>query len=706
MYSLKDVPSIDFETFSLAGYVFKDGRYFSIVDKAPHGLGAVGTKKYAAHSSTEILSLAYDDKLWVPGSPPPLDLFDHVRRGGLLRAWHSYFEFCIWNEVGVKLGWPPIQLHQFIDTMAAARFYGLPGKLADACKAINSEDQKDARGKTLMKIFSSPVRPTKKHPHWRWYPNDKPDEFDEYLVYNLYDVKTEKSIANKIDPLPPFEQIVFNIDQKINDRGIAINEPALNRMAGFITTLLNELEIELREITAGRVENANKLDDMKKWIREYGVECDSLNADAIVEMLERPLLPPTVRRVLELRQLLSSASVKKVFAIQRQIHNGRLYELLSYSGAERTHRWAGGGPQPHNLKSKGPTHIADWKIEQIRDVLNAPSLQHIVDKYKDALSAIGGALRGLFCAKPGHTLYCGDFRAIEAVVLAALAGEQWRLDVFKTHGKIYETSASKITGLPLSEFENYLKTHGKNHPYRNAIGKVAELASGYGGWINAWLQFGAGDHFDNDKDIKDAILKWRQESPRIVEFWGGQWRKNPYKWEFCHEYFGVEGNSILAILNPDRTFTFRDLKFRCDSKRDIFQIKLPSGNKLTYHQPRLHVETDRFSKNDIYAITFMGKNNDPKVGPKIWMRLRTNGGRLTENIVQSVARDLLANAIVNVEAAGYPVVLHVHDEIIAEVPIGFKSLDNFLKIMVTPPVWAAEWAISADGWEGVDYRKD
>jgi DNA polymerase len=276
---------------------------------------------------------------------------------------------------------------------------------------------------------------------------------------------------------------------------------------------------------------------------------------------------------------------------------------------------------------------------------------------------------------------CSDYSAIEAVVIAELAGETWRQEVFRTHGKIYEMSASKISGVPFEEFARYKAETGMHHPLRKKLGKVAELASGYQGWINAWLNFGAGDHMC-EEEIKRNILKWRKESPMIVALWKG-----------------LESSAIRAVESPGEIFTYRELSF--ELKGDVLYCHLPSGRAIAYHEPEV-VDVIRYEKKK-QSLSYMGV--DAKT--KQWLRTDTHGGKLTENVVQAVSRDIFAGSLVRLERAGYSIVLHTHDEPTAEVPQGFGSIEEFEAIMENVEPWCAEWPIrAAGGWRGFRYRKE
>jgi len=564
-------------------------------------------------------------------------------------------------------------------------------------------------GKRLLNKFSKPHNPSRKDPRKRILPSEEFEDAAKLYEYNLGDIITEAEISEVIPPLSEYEHQVWLLDQKINFTGVHIDRKGLDDCISIIEQAAAKYDREIIGWTHGAITSASQVKKIGEWLSSQGVFMDSLEADEVEETLKKEDLPHHCRRVLEIRASLGSASVKKLFAILRRLTNdGRLHDLFAYCGADRTGRWAGRGPQPQNLPAKGPSSINDWNIEAVEralSVIGTRNLAFVEAVYGDAVAAVSGCLRGLFSAPDGHELICSDFSAIEAVCLAELAGETWRQEVFRTHGKIYEESASKITGIPFEEFIRHKEQTGSHHPMRKKIGKVAELASGYGGWIGAWRAFGADDHFDNEWDLKQAIIKWREESPAIVEFWGGQWRRRSHGWAFDPELFGLEGAAVSAILNPGYSFSCRSITYFVQN--DILFCRLPSGRNLVYHQPRLTQGTDNYSKKPVWKISYMGWNSDYKKGAIGWMRLNTYGGKLCENVTQAVARDILAYAMLNLDKAGYTIVLHVHDEIVVEVLIGTGSIEEIERIMGTMPYWCKNWPIkAAGGWRGKRYRKD
>ncbi len=728
------LPDMDFETYSEAGYVFDAeaknglGQWRSITKSPPHGIGAVGAPVYSEHPSTEVLSLAYNLKdglgprLWLPGMAPPEDLFAHIAAGGLIEAWNSAFEWHIWTNVcTARMGWPVLPYWNLRDAMAKSRAWSLPGALGKAAQVTEVVDQKIDDGKRLLNKFSKPRNPTKKDARRRIRPEEDHEDAGKLYDYNLGDIKSESAVSALIPDLSDDELELWLLDQCINFRGVSIDRKALASCKAIVEQATAKYTAELVQITGGTVQGASEIQKLTGWLGGAGVHMGSLDADHVAEALKREDLPPGPRRVLEIRQSLGAASVKKLFAIDRRVsRDGRLRDLFAFCGADRTGRFAGRGPQPQNLPNSGPRVVkcddingcgkhygphldncpwcgtpaafsegAEWGIEAVDDallVIASNNLSYVEHYFGDAVAVVSGCLRGLFSAAEGCDLICSDYSAIEAVVLAALAGEEWRLEVFRTHGKIYEMSAAKITGIPFEEFKRHKEETGDHHPMRKKVGKVAELASGYQGGYGAWLAFGADKHLE-EQEIRDAIKAWRKESPNIVKFW-----------------YGLEDAAVAAVQNPGQCYEYRGITYGV--KDDVLYCQLLSGRRLTYHQPRLHPDQTPWGKQ-VLKLTYMGWNTDYKKGPTGWMRLETYGGKLCENVVQATARDILTFALKNVERAGYAVALHIHDEIVSEVLSGTGSIEEFERIMAQLPHWCAGWPIrAAGGWRGKRYRKD
>lgn len=740
------LPDFDFETYSEAGRAYdEEAGKWRMLEGTPKGttnpLAAVGAPAYAEHPTTELLSLAYDLKdgkgprLWVPALPPPVELFEYLQGGGLIEAHNSGFEAYIWQYVCVgRMGWPAFNFDQLRCSMAKCRAWSIPASLADAGDYLRVPVQKDADGKRLLKKFSQPRNPTKTDARLRIRPEEDAVDGPRIYSYNVDDIRAEEGVSIRVPDLSPAELDMWLLDQRINRRGVYIDRPHLDDCVHLIREAGALFEAELSQITGGAVKSGSEVAKMSGFLAGLGVQLPDLTADTVAAALKRDDLPPVARRVVEIRAALSSSSVKKVYAIQRRLtSDGRLKDIFAYAGADRTARWAGRGPQPQNLPSSGPAvdccggcgrhqargldvcrwcgtgaeflYAVEWSIAAVRDALAVAELRDartMAYYFGDTFKAVSGCLRGLFMAAPEHEFICSDFSAIEAVVLAALAGETWRLEVFRTHGKIYEESASRICGIPFEEFLRHKEETGEHHPMRKKVGKVAELASGFGGWVGAWKAFGADKHVGDDRAIRDAILAWRAASPNIVEFWGGQVRETaPQSWDFVHEYYGLEGCAIQAVLNVGQTYSHNGLSFGV--KDDVLYVRLLSGRFLQYHKPRLIQVECRRSKLPVYQLSYMGRNQTTGK----WVRLETYGGKLTENVVQATARDIMAEALKRVEGGGYPVVLHVHDEIVSEVKKGHGSVEEFEALMSQCPSWCAGWPIkAAGGWRDDRYQKD
>lgn len=762
--------TIDFETKSAAGFVFDPiaGKWRGPKGAPSNrkGLGVVGSAVYAEHPSTDIVTLSYAlpgwvaPRRWRPGQP--LDalqpLFAWIAAGGRVEAHNSMFERLIWTYVGTpRYGFPPVPPEQWQCSSATARVNCYPGALGELGAVLGLDVQKDAEGRRLINKFSIPRNPTKRDPRVWINVDDDPADAEKFYAYCDQDVLAEHSASDAMPPMTDAEREFWLVDQEINWRGLAVDRPAVRDCIAILEQAQAKYGAELAAMTGGIL--PTQLQQLQGWLRGRGVYADSLDADAIEELLSRDNLPPDARRAIEIRALAGSASVKKLFAIENMASaDNRLRNLIVHHGA-RTGRPTGEGAQPLNMPRSGPKlatcgpcgrpykvgHDAcpwcaapaevkpkkAWKpemVDHVLEVMATRSLDMVEWFFGDALLSIAGCLRGLFVAGDGLELIASDYSAIEAVVTAMLAGEQWRIDAFVQNKPIYLMSASKITGTSVEEYEEYNRVNGDHHPDRQNIGKVAELGLGFGGWINAWRVFDDSDTFTDDQ-VKALIKAWRAASPHIVELWGGQWRGAP--WNGSPERFGFEGAAIDAIQYPDTDFRPRmrawsenglmggwrpgpDIVFRYDSARDCLLVTLLSGRQLTYHAPRLAPSDRQYASPGELSITYMTHNKNPKMGPLGWVRMSTFGGRLTENIVQATAHCLLRFAILELRKAGFPTVLHVYDEIVVEIPkqpampagVPDPWIARVEALMSSVPPWAYGWPVRASGgWRGKRYRK-
>lgn len=1009
------LPDIDFETYSPAGFEWnQDTNKF----EAPHGantkgLPVVGAAKYTEHPEAEVLCLAYNlkdgtgAKLWVPGNNLPEDLLNYISSGHVIEAWNIAFEYWVWNNICVsKYNFPPLSPLQIRCAAAKSRAHALPGSLDPAGEVVDIKNKKDKDGKRLINKFSIPRNPTLKNKSLRTLPTDDSQDANNLYNYCLRDIEAESELSSKTPDLSESELKFWQCDHAVNVRGIQVDIPLINNCINILEQAYKKYDEELCNITNGQVKSASQLPSLKKWLISQGIPVDKLAADDLENL--KDVVPASridIHKVIDIRAMTGSASVKKLYAMANQVtRDNRLHDLFIYHSA-RTGRAAGTGPQPQNLPNSGPNvkecvcgksyrveqscpwcgtiseHESNYKtsewnpsaVEDAIEILNTGSLACVEYYFGDAVEIISSCLRGMFISAPGKDLICSDYSAIEAVVLAALAGEQWRLDVFNTHGKIYETSASKITGTSLEEYELYKASSGSHHPDRK-LGKVAELAcfthdtqvltdrgyvdivdvlisdklwdgvewvnhegiinkgkreiivldgvkmtpnhpisledswkeawqldsnentlrralgiglanlpilekmkkevngeidsqdvsvaaeifqplaiaiyelenqldaiyaqkklqsqlrrnglsiigfmktlyrmlkieedlgegsvqqlgdaieneikiirimakevfqflknggkieenflntllplkdgmtqclrwiglivteitnleisdlylektinlikekleilkklflnsenvydivnagprnrftiktnsghlivhnSGYQGAVGAWKAFGA-DEFFTDEVILEKVKAWRAASPNIVRLW-----------------YGLEKAATSAVLTPGEEFEYRGLKYIC--KQNVLYCKLLSGRLITYHKPILSPH-EKFEGK--LSLSFEGWNTNPKYGKTGWVRMSTYGGKLTENVVQATARDILANAVINLEDKGYPVVLHVHDEIVVEVEEGKGTVEEVETIMSTMPSWAKGWPVKAKGgWRAKRYNK-
>lgn len=747
MWVIERAGTQDSETYSEAGMVW-DGEKWAALPGAGNkkSINAVGAAAYAEHPTTVVLCWHYklpgDSHVtrWRPGMPNPQRLFDWLAAGGLMEAHNAMFERLIWKHVCERLyGWPPLPAAQIRCSMAKARVLSLPGALANLTDVLGTVVQKNADGTRLLAKFSQPRKPTKKDPRLRITPEEDPEDGEKLYSYCDDDVLSEEEASHAMLPMSRAELQFWQLDQEMNWRGIGVDIAGVNDMICILEQALDKYGQECLALTGGL--GPSQVQKLLGWLSAKGVHLATLDTDAVDEALGRDGLPADARRVLEIRSLVGSASVKKLYAMQRTTsRDGRVRNVIIHHGA-RTGRPTGDLVQPLNLPKAGPdlawcpdcscpsaprpvcpwcgsvqapgARLYKWPdvpkalegqlpIDWVMPVMATRSLAEVERYFGDALLTISGCVRGMLQADEGNDLISSDYSAIEAVVTAALAGCQWRMDAFREGKDIYLVSCATMgLGFTYEDYLAYKIEHGANHWHRQKKGKVAELALGFGGWIGAWLAF---DPTTPEDEIKQTILDWRKASPEIVEMWGGQERGRSWEADYRLERFGFEGAFINAIQYPDQTFTSHGIRFF--KRGDAVIVKLLSDRELTYHQPRLHPTTRAYAGEGVLEITYMTWNSNPKYGPPGWGPMKTYAGRLAENIVQATAHDIQRFGILALEAAGYPVVLHVYDEDVAEVPQGFGSIEEFEAIMARMPPWAAGWPIKASGgWRGRRYRK-
>ena len=548
-------------------------------------------------------------------------------------------------------------------TAVQSAMLALPASLDGVGEVLDIQQKKLKEGKDLVRYFSMPCKPTKANSgRTRNMPEDAPEKWELFKSYCIRDVEAEREIRYKLRnyPIPVGEQLLYQMDQEINDRGILVDQMLVDHAVTCDTEYREQVTKRAYELSG--LENPNSPAQIKDWLADRGVQVDSLSKKAVAGLIKET--DGEVLEMLKLRLLMAKTSVKKYEAIKRSVcSDGRVHGLLQFYGANRTGRWAGRLVQVQNLPQN---HLEDLSLA--RDLVKGGDYEMLDLLYDSVPGVLSELIRTAFIPKPGCRFIVADFSAIEARVLAWLSGENWRLETFKEGGDIYCASASKMFGVPVVK-------HGENGHLRQK-GKISELALGYGGSTGALTAMGAIDMGIPEEELPELVSQWRAANPHITKFW----------WD-------VDAASMKAVKEKT-TVTCGNLTF--SYRAGMLFITLPSGRRLSYVKPRL--ETNRFGRA---AITYEGVGESKK-----WMRIETYGAKLTENIVQATARDLLAQAMLRLRAAGYKIVMHVHDEAVCEVPEGVSSVEEVCRIMSEVPSWAAGLPLNADGYECAFYKKD
>ena len=620
---------------------------------------------------TQVIDMAQGEKI-------PLEVIHALTDPQCLKhAYNAAFEwYCLSKYMGAQL--PP---SQWRDTMLHGLYAGYTAGLDATGRALGipEDKQKLDTGKALIRYFCVPCKATKANGgRTRNYPHHDPEKWELFKTYNGQDVVAEMEIERRLSvfPVPDFVQKQWETDLLINARGVAVDMDFCEGALELGETIRTQLTDEAVQLSG--LQNPNSVKQLARWLSaETGDDITTLRKETIKELLGRDNADH-VQRMLEIRQELGKTSTKKYDAIEAAVcDDGRVRGLLQFYGANRTGRWAGRLVQVQNL----PRTYTE-PLEFARELVKGRKLDALRTVYGSPNDTLSQLIRTAFVAAPGNVLIDADFSAIEARVISWLADEEWRLEVFRTHGKIYEASASQMFGVPLER----IKKGNPEYSLRQR-GKVAELALGYQGGVPAMRQMDTGKLLADlpDEEIKDIVDKWRNTNPKIRNLW-----------------YSFNDAAIRVIQNGGslrvRCCTFAR---ECDCIRGTtcMTILLPSGRKLYYVEPA--VGENRWGGP---SITYMGVNDKNK-----WGRIETYGGKLVENVVQAIARDCLAQAIGHLEAAGLPVVFHIHDEVVidtAAFDTNDAMLDKVVKIMSAPIPWAEGLPLGADGWVGAFFKKD
>ena len=630
-----------------------------------------GVYKYADSPNFEMLLFAYavdDGDVHIidiaGGEELPEEIIQVIKSDTVVKtAYNAQFErVCLSRYLKLPEG-EYLNPQSWYCTAVQAAELALPLSLADVGSVLGLERQKMTEGKELIKYFCVPCKPTKSNGNrTRNRPCHDINKWETFKKYCMRDVDVERQIADKLKmyPISDEEHRLYVLDQIINDRGVLVDSE-LAEQAVKLNSIQTAVAVEQAYMITG-LENPNSVTQLKQWLKEKGVEIESLSKKSVKSLADET--DGDVSEMLKLRLLMAKTSVKKYEAVIRSVcSDNRVHGMMRFCGANRTGRWSGNILQPQNLPQN---HLPDLTLA--RDIVKDGDFEMLDMMFGNVPNVLSELIRTVLIPKPNHRFIVADFSAIEARVLAWIAGEQWRIDTFKNGGDIYCASASKMFKVPVEK-------HGVNGELRQK-GKISELACGYGGSVGALKNMGAVEMGVQENELQGLINDWRNANPHIVRFW-----------------YEV-GNAAMKAIKEKTTVTLGKLVFAYE--RGILFIRLPSGRRLSYIKPR--IGTNRFGGD---SITYMGINSAKK-----WDRLETFGGKLTENIVQGTARDLLANALINAANAGYDTVFHVHDEIICEVPNGYGSVDELCKLMCIKPEWADGLPLNADGFECEYYKKE
>lgn len=656
-------------------------------------IGAAGSYRYILDPSFEILLFAYS----LDGMP--VEVID-VASGQVIPLWlknalknplyikHAYNAAFEWFALSKYLGWLPPD--QWRDTMLHALYCGYPASLDAAGRAMGlPEDKKKlTTGKALIRYFCVPCKPSNANGNrTRNLPRHDPAKWALFKEYNGQDVVTEMEIDRRLSafPVPAFVQKQWETDLMMNARGVAADMEMVSGALVIGATVKSQLMAEARQLSG--LDNPNSIKQLARWLTDAtnsDAEITSVTKETVATMLKQPQ-PANVQRMLEIRQELGKTSTKKYDALETCIaDDGRVRGLLQFYGANRTGRWAGRLVQVQNLP-RTYTHPLPPARQLVKD-RNIDGLRLMYGSINDTLSQL---IRTAFVATPGNVLIDADFSAIEARVISWLAGQEWRLEVFRTHGKIYEASASQMFHVPIEK----IKKGNPEYALRQR-GKVAELALGYQGGVSAMRRMDTGHNLDDlsDDEVKGIVDRWRETNSMIRDLWN------------------IVDSAAVTVITNGGAQTIRsettDAVITLACELDVITgtrymtILLPSGRKLYYPSPEIGV--NRWGNP---SVSYMGQNQTTKR----WERVETYGGKLVENIVQAIARDCLAIAIENLEAQGLHVVFHIHDEVVIDTPAWADEdtmLETVTKIMTKPIQWAQMLPLNADGWVDKYFKKD
>lgn len=657
--------------------------HIDVESRSAVDLKKTGAAVYFADPTTDfwVICYAFDDEpvqTWFPGQPCPADIADHILEGGLLAAWNAAFERLAFERIlGPRYHWPVPSIYQWRCVMVQALAMSLPGALGNAAPALGLPERKDEAGGRLMMQMA---RPRKKNPLTWW--DDDPVKLQRLAEYCAQDVIVEREIEKRLRPLKESELALWHLDQLINSRGVYVDVELCNAAISIVERVEQDYDRKMLDLTGMEVTACSNRNQLITWLRKQGLDTESVAKDQIEEMLADKSLPPIVREVLELRRASAKASVAKIQALLLGMDDDRRVRMLLQFLAASTGRWGGRRFQPQNIVRPDM---------DLGEVLNAIQILRTGDYdllsaiYDELLTVVGNCIRGMISAAPGHRIVAADYSNIEGRTLAWLAGEEWKLQAFRdydagTGHDLYKITAGGILG---KKPEDITKSE------RQAYGKVPELALGFQGGVGAFQTMAVNYGVNlTDKEVEGIRDRWRANHPNIKQLW-----------------YDLETAATDAIRNPGEVFRAgRHIRFKVAGS--FLFMRLPSGRFLSYAFPRIAWKTmpwtdDEGKPVNKQVMAYMGVNSYTRK----WELCYAYGGLLAENAASGTARDVMAAAMPRLEAAGYPIILTVHDEVVTEPKIGHGSLDELCELMVPIDDCFAGLPVSVAGFEAERYGK-
>jgi DNA polymerase len=658
----------------MAKNLFIDVETYSSVD-----IKESGAYKYIESPDFEILIIGYalDDgpvKIvdLAQGEEMPEEFEEALLDPDCVKVAHNaVFERLSFKRIGYN-----VPAEQWYCTSVKAAYCGLPLSLDEVSKALNLTDKKLDTGKALIKYFSCPCKATRVNGmRTRNYPEHAPEKWEMYKEYNKYDVLAEREIFKRLEAyiIPDIERKMYVLDQNINDRGILVDMELAESAIAVDNTYTSILTQHAQQLTG--LENPNSPVQIRQWIEKTtGCVVMSLSKETMPDLMKEFADYPDVIELLNIRKKLSKTSIKKYYAMFNcAMKDHRVRGTFQFYGANRTGRWAGRLLQLQNLSKNHISHI-----EVPREMIRARDWESVEMMYDDVADILSQLVRTALIASPGKVFSVADFSAIEARVISWLANEKWRMDVFRGDGKIYEATGAKMFNVPISAITKGSVLRDKS--------KISELALGYEGSLGALKRMG-GEHMGlSDTEMMSLVRKWRSANPAIVDMW---------------KEIDEASKEAVRYQRPV-SCTCRNIIFDCNG--EFMTIQLPSGRKLFYYGPKFKDKKIGRSTMPTRVLCYQGVVQETKQ----WGEIDTYGGKLTENIVQAISRDLLGNSMLNLEANDYHPVCHIHDEVLCEVPEENAQAyyEEMASIMGTPPEWASDLPLRADGYTTPFYLKD